>query len=129
AFSVSLWVKNGATGQNQYASVFCNRHPSGGDSFQIDMGDGFRYNGGTKASFGTAPVGTWVHLVVASDGTDTKLYYNGTLAATLTGISNGVFEGFYLGVNRNGNKHFNGSVKDVRLYDREVDITEFYPAP
>ncbi|GAA5496108.1 hypothetical protein Rhal01_02289 [Rubritalea halochordaticola] len=117
AFTVAFWAKNGASGQPVYDSVFCNRTPNTGNTFQIDMGNGFQYRGSATASFGSSPVGTWVHLAVVSDGVDTKLYYNGVLTQTLTGVNDDLFNSVNLGVNRNEGNFFQGQVDEFYLFD------------
>ncbi|WP_143184915.1 LamG-like jellyroll fold domain-containing protein [Rubritalea squalenifaciens] len=117
SFSVALWAKSGADGQSVYSSVFSNHTPNTGSTFQIDMGNGFQYRGSQTVSFGAAPLNTWVHLVVSCDGSTTKLYYNGQLVQTLSGVADTLFDGIHLGTNRNEGNFFQGSVDDFRFYD------------
>lgn len=120
AFTVALWVKNGASGQGIYDSVFCNHAANTAKTFQIDLGSGFYYRGSVGASFGSAPVGTWVHLAVVSDGIDTTLYYNGVPVQTLPGVSDDLFGNLSLGVNRGLSAYFSGQVDEFYLFDQAL---------
>lgn len=125
AYTVSIWVKSASDSQNQFASVMSNDSTTSGSTFQIDLGGGgYRYNGSGNAQFGDSPLGEWVHLVVSCDGTDTKLYYNGALVQTLTGVADTQFNDFHLGVNRNGVRHFQGALDDFRFYDQALSDAE-----
>ncbi|WP_159435084.1 cadherin domain-containing protein, partial [Rubritalea squalenifaciens] len=121
AYTVAMWVKNGASGQSIYSSVFSNHTPNTSNTFQIDMGNGFNYRGTQTASFGAAPVGTWVHLAVVSDGTDTRLYYNGVLSQTLAGVNDDLFDTITLGTNRNEGNFFQGEVDELYVYDAALN--------
>ncbi|GAA5497575.1 hypothetical protein Rhal01_03771 [Rubritalea halochordaticola] len=120
-YTVAMWVKNGASGQSIYSSVFSNHTPNTSNTFQIDMGNGFNYRGTQTASFGAAPVGTWVHLAVVSDGTDTRLYYNGVLSQTLAGVNDDLFDTITLGTNRNEGNFFQGEVDELYVYDAALN--------
>ncbi|GAA5497576.1 hypothetical protein Rhal01_03772 [Rubritalea halochordaticola] len=120
AFTVMMWVKSGADGQSPYSSAFASADLSGNATFQIDRTNGFSYRGSTVASFGAAPLNEWVHLAVVSDGTDTKLYYNGKLSKTLTGVSDDYFGTMRLGANRNGDRMFQGEIDEFYLFEQEL---------
>ena len=136
AYSIAFWAKSSATGQNVYAGVVS--HDAASQDFQIDMGGSngqFQYRGSQTSTIGNAPVNEWVHLAVTCDGIDTKLYYNGGLVNTLTGVADNAFVEVLLGVNRTDNRFFKGSVDDFRLYPGELaageinDLYQSYPTP
>lgn len=124
AFTVAFWVKNGNVSQGSYAAVFSNYTSNVGNTFQIDMGNGFQYRGAQIVSFGSAPANTWVHLAVVSDGTDTTLYYNGVPVTVLTGVNDDLFNSLNLGVNRSENSFFQGIVDEFYLYRRDLSQQE-----
>lgn len=118
AFTVAFWAKKSSDSQNEFCSPFSNNtSSSASNSFQVDLKDGYRYSGSTTASFGTAPLDQWVHLAVVSDGADTKLYRDGSLVTTLTGVNDDSFTTLRLGLNRSGARFFNGEVDDFYLFD------------
>lgn len=124
AFTVALWVKSGANGQNIYSGVLSSYNPNTSGTFQIDMTNGFTYRGSQTVSFGAAPLGEWVHLVVSCDGINTKLYYDGQLVQTLSGVADDLFNGIHLGVNRNQGNFFQGSIDELRFYNESLSDIE-----
>ncbi|MCP5537013.1 MAG: cadherin domain-containing protein [Akkermansiaceae bacterium] len=117
-FTVSVWVKSASDTQNIYSAVFSNYNPNVSGSFQIDLASGYRFSSSDgTASFGPSPVGEWVHLLVSCDGTDTRLYYNGVLSQTLTDASPALFNRICVGLNRNNNQYFAGTVDELMVYD------------
>ena len=124
AYTVGLWAKADSLVQSSaYDSVF-----SGGDasSFQMDVDNAtagnYRWRGDTNVNLG--PVATdWVHLAVTYDGTTLKTYYNG--AYVTEGTSAGVdFESFFIGRNRANDHYYEGTIDDVYVYNRPLDLAE-----
>ena len=93
----------------------------------------FHYRGSQKRFFRCGfQSGEWVHLAVVSDGTDTRLYYNGILSQTLLGVNDDLFDTVTLGVNRNEGNFFKGEVDDLLVYDaalNDADILALAEAP
>ena len=124
-FTVSLWVKS-ATNQDLYTGIFsCASSPSGG--FQISYASdktNYRYRSTTsdEYNFGVSN-NTWKFLAVTYDGTKTTLYYNGVKEDDFSGGDN-VFTNFTVGRNRAGNKYLNGSIDEVRIYERALSTSE-----
>ncbi len=124
AYTVTLWARADTLGQGQYTGLFNSK--SGGDDFQIDV-DGtnpgnYRYRSNAKhAVFGTVIEKKWVHLAVTCDGTNTKVYYNGTYKATISNESPTKFGRYVLGKNRGDHArsthYFDGTIDDLRIYD------------
>jgi hypothetical protein len=86
--------------------------PAIGGYFATDAGDAF-------------PSDTWTLLTIAWDNTDLKIYYNGTLMETFSGISMGPYPPsasaqLYIGTNNASPpypKAFNGDIAVIRFYD------------
>ena len=83
--------------------------------------------------------GSWHHVVMVHDGTELKMYVGGSLEATTTGVSQGVFdtdEPIYLGVENKPwsgvrENFFTGSLDDLRIWSRALsasDVTALYDA-
>lgn len=82
---------------------------------------------------GTNKVNEWVHLAGVYDGSTMKLYIDGTLVATMTGVTGNVrmeskplfFGGGADSVDPNGLSWFmSGLIDDVRVYRRALSATE-----
>jgi len=125
AFTIALWVKAETLQQpSEYCSPFTGHYPNS-DGFQIDIDAGnYRINPG-GILFG--PVTTdWVHLAIAAEGTSAQLYYNGEFATT--GSPDNTFNQFAIGVNRNRNWWFAGTIDDLRAYDHALSEVEVLSA-
>ena len=71
------------------------------------------------------PARTWVHLVVAYDGTNAILYVNGAYeGAGRFAMGNRPDAVLKIGERTNGGNCFNGLLDDVRLYDRALSAAE-----
>jgi len=121
AFSVSLWARTDIFGQAQYRSPFNNN--STGSDFQIDV-DGtdpgnYRYLGAGANQILGPVISEWVHLAASCNGTQTRVFYNGLLVATLD-AANTQFGRIAVGINRGLNQPFAGAVDEVRVYNRAL---------
>ena len=69
---------------------------------------------------------TWMHIVATYDGTDIKIYIDGILNKTKSGQFQIATNHVYLGIGAqdNGYQPFQGSLDDVRIYDRALDASE-----
>ena len=128
AFTVAFWVKAETLGQPQYCSPFTGHYPNTA-GFQIDVDGGnpgvYRSNpnsgGGNQIPFGPC-VTDWVYLALTCDNRSMEYYYNGSH------VGSGTFEEadimwneFAIGVNRNRNWWFNGTVDELRVYNRTLE--------
>jgi hypothetical protein len=120
AWSVALWARaNSTTPPSQYSSVFMN------DDFQINnTGGTWRYRGG-NTQFGTVLADTWQYIVATNDGTNTRLYVDGVLGATLGDVGSNFYE-IGIGTNRarDNNGRWNGDIDDVSVLDRPLSQAE-----
>ncbi|WP_346187115.1 cadherin domain-containing protein [Rubritalea halochordaticola] len=130
AFTMSGWYRSGLTngsriglwGQNDVVEFGIN-----GNSLRVWTA------GGGSASASIPTVNQWHHVVVVGDGSSLKIYIDGVLAgtggnnATNYGSSASSFNIGGGGVWDASGNAFTGDIKDVRVYYRAVDISEFYP--
>ncbi|WP_346190072.1 cadherin domain-containing protein, partial [Rubritalea halochordaticola] len=92
----------------------------------------FIYNSGYQVNLTTTATvndGNWHHIMAVRSGTTVTVYIDGVQAAQGTGtakelLSRSVTIGYD---HRDNNKYFNGSIDDVRVYNRAVNNQEFYP--
>ncbi len=133
AFSVAFWVKASSLGQPNYASPFTGHYPNTA-GFQIDVDGGnpgnyrINPNSGIHFAFGTATT-DWVHLALTAEGTSMNLYYNGNWASSNTLVDTDVvFNQFAIGVNRNRNWWFAGTIDELRVYDHVLSEAEIMGA-
>lgn len=136
-YSISIRMKT-ATGFSATGTLIQQRDP-GSTGYQGEYmlnvnANGtlsyFIYNSGYQVNLTTTATvndGNWHHILAVRSGSTVTVYVDGTQVAQGTGtakelLSRTVTIGYD---NRDSNKYFNGSIKDVRLYDRAVDATEF----
>ena len=134
-FTVSLWAKTNIAATRQ---VIMGDWDSGGnnESFSVEFGGYGQPSTHITTNFRTGyanfldsnytySVGKWNYITVTYDGAHRSIYINGVLANsdTISGQSGGVklalgragaYDGLYL----------NGSVDDVRIYNRALSVGE-----
>jgi hypothetical protein len=74
--------------------------------------------------------GVWMHVLMTYNGNDNKLYINGVLVDTLTGVGNmsAYFTGLTIGYD-NFVKKFFGSIDELYIYNRalsQAEVTQLY---
>ena len=129
-FTVSLWVKS-STDQSIYTGIFAS-YNSASSGFQISYAtdqSSYRYRSTTSDEFDFGfSDNSWKFLTVTYDGSNTVLYHNGVSVSTFTGGDN-VFTNFTLGRNRAGDQYLDGSIDELRIYERALnaqEITDLY---
>lgn len=135
AYSISAWFKrsSAASGYEVIAAKW-NTTPASEHFFLGSSGNSVAWaaagpgNQGTNAPY-TVPLNTWVHAVFTweSNGTH-KIYINGTLSGSLSTASHTVNVmtpvNFMIGAQSPTSRLFNGSIDDVKIYNRVLTSTE-----
>jgi hypothetical protein len=136
-FSVSAWVNPTVTMQGAYVRIAETRYDGGfylgvnatGTRYKFIVNTGSGVTGTCGFSFGCAEGGTvasgWHLVTVTYDGAVGKLYVDGALVASDTftappGTNYPLFVGRYYG----GGYGWNGSIDEVRLYNRALTAAE-----
>jgi hypothetical protein len=86
-------------------------------------------NGAEREAVGQSdlPMNTWTHLAATFDGTQLKLYVNGTLEQTTVYAGTVLTSNHPLGIGGNGywlNENFPGRIDEVRIYNRALSQSE-----
>lgn len=126
SFTVSMWVKPGAT-QTAYANIIDNNH-TGFRSwvFQQD------FNNVNQYSFNGSPnvllqANIWQHITLTKLAGTYSVYINGCLASQLTGPATLNYDGtqsLRLANWGGGGRNWNGEIDEVKIYDRALSDTE-----
>ena len=124
AYSVSMWVKTDAFSQTVNNSPFNNNSSSSDFQFDVDGTDpgNYRYVGSATVVLGSV-VDEWVQLAASCDGTSTSVYFNGLIIETVN-VADNRFGQIAVGFNRVGNRHFQGMIDEVRVYNRALSSSE-----
>jgi uncharacterized repeat protein (TIGR02543 family) len=132
-WTVSVWVRSPAPPSSAGASGPVHREKN----FQINWNHpnstfrgaaGVRVNGTWyAASFGTLAANTWYHLAATYDGERLRTYRNGVLVTSNTapsGTPNTESATLKLGRHAAAAQYFNGTIDDVRIYNRALSQSE-----
>ncbi|MGG9960751.1 LamG-like jellyroll fold domain-containing protein [Ferruginibacter sp. SUN106] len=97
---------------------FLLRRDGTGYSFWVDDGTGFK----SVVAAGTVVINTWQHLAGVWNGADIKIYVDGVLKATTTGVTGSSFatstNNVLIGGNNTG-EIFKGSIDEVRIWNSD----------
>ena len=140
-FSVSAWVKI-PTAHAAQAIVIQQRGPADGSTNGYNGQYQLRVNADGKPSFwvyGNSATqfdfaastaihdNQWHHLLAVRDGTEGRIYVDGTLAGSATGTVRSLVSNIpvYMGCDgRDNNRFLSGSLDEVRIYDRALSGDE-----
>ncbi len=116
--SVILKERTNGLGYALYGVSGANQPPSG----YVHVGSADNAAQGVSA----LPVGAWSHLTATYDGTNLKLYVNGTLVSTQAVTGNIVTStgALRIGGNSVWGEYFNGLIDQVRIYNRALNQGE-----
>jgi len=139
-FTISAWVKWDAfpnsnndeiiswwqTGVNTYPDGFLGATTSSGSATNanpyIRFGDDWANSLQLTAA---TDVGVWIHLVAVKTSDNAYVYKNGILGATKGSPLSWGFNALpNIGRHPAQSEYFNGSISDIRIYDRALSATE-----
>jgi len=95
-------------------------------------GEAWPYKWTWSSATNSVPVGRWMHIVVTQNGTAPKIYFNGQLMGEVSQGSNLSAWTSSITSNHNsfgeriGDGYFNGSIDEVRIYNRSLSVDEIY---
>jgi hypothetical protein len=91
--------------------------------FTLFLGD----TGGSSRTYSmSAPLGTWTHIAYTYDGANVKGYVDGALKFTTPGTFSIQAKGnpLRIGLDHTGGQPTNGSLDEIRIYNRALTATE-----
>lgn len=125
--TLSVWANVGSSNSG-YRAIFNEGTYAANQQFQIGILSGsFNVNNysATWSDVATYTTGQWYHLVLTYDGSNVLLYKNGGVVASATGITlNTTIGKLRIGANPNAAEKFNGSIDEVRVYNRVLSADE-----
>jgi hypothetical protein len=130
ALTVEAWVF--PTTGTGYQGVVAKERTGGGLPYGLEAGngvpDGYVNTGSNSTAAGTtAPLlNAWTHLAVTYDGTNVRLYTNGTLttATPASGTIVNSADPLRIGGDLTWGEWFAGRIDDVRIYSRALSAAE-----
>ena len=127
-FSISMWYKT--TSITQYDTLFKTGNEAVNEAFIIgfDSNSAYYVDTWTTAYAPTATInnGTFYHVVLTADGTNFKLYHNGSLINTTALNPNFVSASTYVGRTGTGTyiRNFDGVIDEIGIWSRALTSTE-----
>ncbi len=136
-FTVIAWVKTENPYQHEFSSIFSSArsgpswyysdYPSHTDTFQLDV-DGygeFRFHSENfDTTIGSVTDREWQFIAATFGEGVVKTYLNGELTNSSSWNGQGIFERYKLGLNREEDCHFNGTIDEVHIYNRALSAEE-----
>lgn len=128
--SMAVWV-NASNTSTSYQGLFL-RQTQGVYESWIHNGKfmvGIKTNGGAIARYSSSASlsnNTWYHLCWTYDGSNVRIYINGSLDSTTskTGIIDASDQTLYIGYSGYSTEYFTGYVNDARIYDHALSLME-----
>jgi hypothetical protein len=134
AYSFDAWVYWNGTilnGSSHDAILVKTQDSGGADSYAMFIygPDNSLYNivgdGALNTLPNTVPANEWFHVAQTYDGTTLKVYINGGLAGSTTGVTRSVSSGELAFGTRQGIQHFfNGLLDEIEIYSRALTQDE-----
>ena len=130
-YTLALWVKADEASQQRYCSLIngYDKTPSSKDTCQIHTSGGifptYQFFSGNAESFATVR-NEWQHLTVTVNKRVVRFYENGekVYSQELEGGEANKFSNIIIGRNRNRDRHFEGIIDDIYVYNRAVNDAE-----
>jgi YD repeat-containing protein len=130
--TLEAWVSPNALGTSWRTVVFKER-PSGvvyslyaNQDTRVPLGQVYIKSERNAPGTASLALNTWAHLAVTYDGSNLRLYVNGTLVRTTptTGSMSNSNRALRIGGNSTGPQWFGGLIDEVRVYNRALTATE-----
>lgn len=140
--SICLWIKPESVASPEYQLVSKYRTSDNNRSYRVVIDstspNGIRANlssNGTSVaaarSATTIQASIWQHIAVVYNGTDIRIYLDGTLdsngALNPLAYTSGIFNGaaaFYLGLQDGSSGYYDGLMDEVAIFNRALSSTE-----
>lgn len=137
SITLSAWIKPSAIGGGLYHMIVSKLPASGNYSYDFYIDPNGKLNcrlsnNGTALTTCTGATAlsasTWYHVAAVYDGTDIRLYLNGSLDCTPVSYTSGIYNStadFCVGIAADKTSHtINGLVDDVAVWNRALSASE-----
>ncbi|WP_051929313.1 LamG-like jellyroll fold domain-containing protein [Flavobacterium sp. 83] len=131
-FSIEVWIKSNATSSNTQAIISKQLSPTATNGYDLKLvNNNISFNWNNNSIIATHAIDTnrWYHIAVTFDGTNYKLYIDGILENTTTGVNptlNSV--DFILGaMSQNTNtpyNYYNGYADELRIWNVPLTVDQ-----
>jgi hypothetical protein len=128
AVTISAWVYRNDT--TVFDSIMQDSTGSHDDGVIVESGNNSNVNFMTQGlsqtyfDSGTVPIKQWVMITCVYDGSTKYIYVNGKLAGSIAATGTFASTNIKIGESRTGGSHANGSIDDLRIYNRALGTSE-----
>lgn len=120
SYSLAAWVRNDAASWGDWRTIF----EFGDDAPWFGVSPNGQLTLYPVIAGGSVPLGRWVHVAYSWDGTANRLYIDGKEAQTNQTAPPGGGNGLGIGLEGNGASPWQGSLDDLRVYERALSALE-----
>jgi len=126
-FTLEAWIR--PTSRAGWRAIFSKRAAFSAAGMRLDLGlrptvgSVYAITYRSMLYFSYVPaLNAWTHVAIVADASGTKLYINGTLQQTLGALLLGTDSTAPVAIGSTGDNHdpFEGTIDDLRLYDRAL---------
>ncbi len=121
--TIHAWINSASTNRSVVGKMFAATHTSPFFDWNMYYASGPRLNlrvgSTTNTSTNTVSNSTWIHVVLVANGTDHRIYINGTLDRTITTSvlpTNTNSQPVRIGANATPGEYFNGTIDEVEVF-------------
>ena len=124
-FTLSVWIKPAVLLSAWTGIVTKSRDASPWYGIWIDPSNRITWGYPTVSVYGPTATTEWQNIVISKDSTSRYIFVNGQLKTSLSGAANVSGNGaMYVGRGGTIGEYFNGSITDVKLYNRYLSPEE-----
>ena len=127
-FTYSAWIKGNKVADtcSEQTCAIMGGYTSGGMLTTYDSHARFYLCQAASQVVSTTTLqnGIWYHVLGTYDGSTMKLYVNGKNEATKTSVTSCAFSTTYIGRSGLANGFFNGTIDEVRIWNRSLSPAE-----
>ncbi|MFV5699430.1 LamG-like jellyroll fold domain-containing protein [Flavobacterium sp. ZT3R17] len=131
-FSIEVWLKSNATNGNTQTIISKHLNPSSTDGYDLRLVNNFiSFNWNNNSIIATHPIDTnrWYHIAITFDGTNYKLYIDGILDKTTSGVNPTLNTVDYIigAMSQNTNtpyNYYNGYADELRIWNVSLTVDQ-----
>lgn len=122
--TMSCWIKSNSYNTQCIICILGNNGSSRGWNLYLRSGRFSIGRNGEEIHLTSYQTGKWYHVVAVADGSESRLYLNGTCTATEQYEINCTDQNVSVGNFKNIEEYFKGSIAAVRIYNRVLTDEE-----
>jgi hypothetical protein len=131
-FSIEVWIKSNATNANTQTIISKHLSPSSTDGYDLRLVNNrisFNWNNNSIIANHAIDINRWYHIAVTFNGTDYKLYIDGILDKTASGVNPTLNNIDYIvgAMSQNTDtpyNYYNGYADELRIWNTTLTVDQ-----